>query len=85
MDKCISAISPLVKKYYDQLASQASDAENEILLSAPAFDEHEAMRAISTILGGWISQGKNVKEFEESAALHFGTASGIGPFVYTLF
>jgi CDP-6-deoxy-D-xylo-4-hexulose-3-dehydrase len=77
VDKCISAISPLVKKYYDQLASQASDADNEIRLSAPTFDEHEAMRAISTILGGWISQGKNVKEFEESAALYFGTASGI--------
>jgi CDP-4-dehydro-6-deoxyglucose reductase, E1 len=77
VDKCIAAIFPLVKEYYDRQAAQVDDAGNEVRLSAPAFDEHEAMRAISTILGGWISQGKNVREFEESAARYFGTGSGI--------
>lgn len=77
MDKCISAIAPLIKEYYDQLASTASGEGNEVRLSAPAYDEREAMGAISTILSGWISQGKNVREFEESFARYVGSDSGI--------
>jgi len=77
LENYISAIRPLIMEYYDTLLRQVPEASNEISLSAPAFDEKEAMRAIETILGGWISQGKNVSEFEQSAASYFSTASGI--------
>jgi len=77
VEKCISEIAPIVKDYYDRLSSKRPDLTSSVQLSAPAFDEREAMRAISTILSGMISQGANVKEFEENAAQYFGTRSGI--------
>jgi len=77
VDKCISEIAPIVKDYYDRLSSRSGGLTSGVRLSAPAFDEREAMRAISTILSGMISQGANVKEFEENAAQYFGTSNGI--------
>ena len=77
MEKFIEAIEVIVKDYYDQLKSSPPKLDNNVRLSAPAFDHLEAMRAISTILSGWISQGKNVKEFEDSFASYVGCSKGI--------
>ena len=35
------------------------------------------MNAIRTILGGWISQGPNVKSFEDRYSSYIGTKHGI--------
>ncbi len=77
MEPLLTKIAPLVEAYYRQTLEPSAAATKTVRLSAPAFDHREAMRAFSTILGGWISQGKNVREFESAYARYIGCASGI--------
>ena len=76
MSVYIDKIAELVREFYAEQARTAR-SDGRIRLSAPAFDDREAMNAIRTILGGWISQGPNVQEFERRFAGYVGVAHGV--------
>lgn len=73
----LEELEGLVRRYYAAAAQEAASPER-VSLSSTAFDAREAMRAIRTILEGWISQGPNVREFERAFSSSIGRASGIG-------
>ena len=77
MEQILSQIEDLVRSYYDQVLSESSETIDKIFLSEPAYDSHEAIGAIRTILGGWISQGPNVKKFEHAFSGYIGGSKGI--------
>jgi CDP-6-deoxy-D-xylo-4-hexulose-3-dehydrase len=77
MDKILTQIEDLVREYYEALFNEQTDKIDKIFLSEPAYDSREAIGAIRTILGGWISQGPNVKKFESSFARYIGANIGI--------
>ncbi len=62
MKQILTQIEDLVRKYYETLFKEQTDKIDKIYLSEPAYDSREAISAIRTILGGWISQGPNVKK-----------------------
>jgi CDP-6-deoxy-D-xylo-4-hexulose-3-dehydrase len=75
--KILSEIEGLVRSYYETLGKEPSSTAERITLSMPAYDWREATRAIRTILGGWISQGPNVVDFEKDFAQYSGCQTGI--------
>ena len=77
MDQILLKIEELVRRYYDMLLKEVPTDVHKVSLSAPAFDSREAIGAIRTILGGWISQGPKVKEFESSFSNYVGKTVGI--------
>ncbi|HDZ61684.1 MAG TPA: DegT/DnrJ/EryC1/StrS family aminotransferase [Nitrospirae bacterium] len=77
MKQILAQIEELVRKYYDKLSEGQTDEIDKIFLSEPAFDSREAIGAIRTILGGWISQGPNVKKFEAAFSGYTGRDIGI--------
>lgn len=77
MKDILTQIEDLVRKYYEDISKGQTDGINKIFLSEPSYDSREAIRAIRTILGGWISQGPNVKQFENSFAEYTGRTTGI--------
>ncbi len=77
MDQILAQIEDLVRKYYDNILKDQGDRIEKVFLSEPAFDSREAIRAIRTILGGWISQGPNVKKFESAFSGYIGGDIGI--------
>jgi CDP-6-deoxy-D-xylo-4-hexulose-3-dehydrase len=76
MEQILAQIEDLVKVYYDKIINEEPETER-ISLSAPAFDSKEAIRAIRTILSGWISQGPNVKNFENEFSRYIGRPIGV--------
>lgn len=72
----VAQIEALIRRYYKAVSTPPS--AQRISLSSTAFDAREAIRAMRTILQGWISQGPNVKTFEEMFATMVGCSSGIG-------
>lgn len=78
MDQILSEIGNLVRRYYEESTKGRHDSVEQVSLSAPSYDAREAMRAIRTILGGWISQGPNVREFEKAFADYVGGTAGVG-------
>ena len=66
MKQILTQIEDLVRDYYASLTKEQTNEIDKIFLSEPAYDSREAIGAIRTILGGWISQGPNVKKFETS-------------------
>lgn len=77
MERILSDIESLIKAYYDELSKRQPDKIDKIFLSEPAYDSREAINAIRTILGGWISQGPNVKKFENLFSEYIGGKIGI--------
>lgn len=77
MKQILTQIEELVRNYYDKLSEEQTDEIDKIFLSEPAYDSREAIGAIRTILGGWISQGPNVKKFESSFSEYIGGEIGI--------
>ena len=77
MKQILAQIEDLVRSYYDKVLGESSDAVDKIFLSEPAYDSREAIAAIRTILGGWISQGPNVKKFEAVFSGYTGRDIGI--------
>lgn len=77
MEQILGEIDALIQRYYEMAARQPVPARRQVRLSAPAFDAREASRAMRTILGGWISQGPNVKAFEQAFSRYIGRAHGI--------
>lgn len=77
MEEILVQIDKLVRTYYEKLLKEQSGDIDKIFLSAPTFDSREAISAIRTILGGWISQGPNVRKFESSFAQYIGKTIGI--------
>jgi CDP-6-deoxy-D-xylo-4-hexulose-3-dehydrase len=77
MKQILTQIEDLVRKYYDSLSEGSQEKIEKIFLSEPAYDSREAINAIRTILGGWISQGPNVKKFESSFSQYIGGDIGI--------
>ena len=67
-------IMKLIEKYYE--IPTPSD-KNRVTLSTSFYDSKEIKRAVSTLLSGWISQGKNVKEFENLFSKIIGCKYGI--------
>jgi len=67
----VSEIKNLIKAYYK---NKINDVKNkkEITLSEPNYDEKEIFPLIETALKGWISQGKNVSQFERDFAKKVG-------------
>jgi len=58
----LKKIDDLLSEYYK--TSQEESLQKKLSLSELLYDEKEWSRAIHTMLGGWISQGPNVKQFE---------------------
>ena len=77
MENTFKEIEELVRRHYAMLEKQRPDQIDRVSLSAPAFDAREALRAIRTILDGWISQGPNVREFEREFAKYIGSSRGV--------
>ena len=77
MEQILIQIENLVRFYYEKSLSKSPDGTKRIFLSEPAYDSREAISAIRTILGGWISQGPTVKEFERLFAQYIGKSAGI--------
>ena len=77
MERILAQIDDLVRKYYEDLFKKQNDGIDKIFLSEPAYDSREAIAAIRTILGGWISQGPNVKKFEAVFSGYTGRDIGI--------
>ena len=77
MEHILAQIEDLIRRYYDRIPGDSSETIDKIFLSEPAYDSREAIGAIRTILGGWISQGPNVKKFEEAFSLYIGGSTGI--------
>ncbi|GBE16566.1 L-glutamine:2-deoxy-scyllo-inosose aminotransferase [bacterium BMS3Abin15] len=77
MDQILTQIEELVRKYYDDLFKNQPEEVGKIFLSEPSYDSREAIGAIRTILGGWISQGPNVKKFESSFSKYIGGTIGV--------
>ena len=77
MDQILAHIEELVRKYYDNFSKDHTEKIGKIFLSEPSYDSREAIRAIKTILGGWISQGPNVRKFESAFAGYIGKSKGI--------
>lgn len=77
IEHILAQIEDLVRQYYDMLFKGEPADSDRISLSAPAYDSREANRAIKTILGGWISQGPNVREFESLFSRYTGKSLGI--------
>ncbi len=79
MDNTLNEIEKLVCLYYEDLAKkEAAKKVDRVSLSMPMFDSREAIRAIRTLLGGWISQGPNVAAFEKAFAQYIGCKAGVG-------
>ncbi len=77
MDQILGKIEDLVRRYYDELSKKQPEKMRKIFLSEPAYDSREAISAIRTILGGWISQGPNVRKFESLFSQYIGKSFGI--------
>jgi CDP-6-deoxy-D-xylo-4-hexulose-3-dehydrase len=77
MEEIQKKIEALIKEYYDTAQKSKPDKIEKIFLSEPAYDSREAIRAVRTILGGWISQGPNVREFERKFSEYIGRKIGI--------
>ncbi len=77
MKQILTQIEDLVRDYYAALTKEQTNEIDKIFLSEPAYDSREAIGAIRTILGGWISQGPNVRKFETSFAEYMGKPIGI--------
>jgi CDP-6-deoxy-D-xylo-4-hexulose-3-dehydrase len=77
MEQILAQIEDLVRAYYNKIPGSPSDIIDKIFLSEPVYDSHEAIGAIRTILGGWISQGPNVKKFESSFSEYIGGRAGV--------
>lgn len=77
MENTYKEIEELVRRHYVLLGQQRPDRIDRVSLSAPAFDAREALRAIRTILDGWISQGPNVREFERDFSKYVGCSKGV--------
>ena len=78
MSEILNKIEILVKQHYSELSADKANQEmGQIRLSEPFYDSREAMNAIRTILGGWISQGPNVRKFERQFSQYIGTDHGI--------
>ena len=78
MSRIIDQISELVNRHYTELEQKKiNESSDSVFLSEPYFNSEEAMNAIRTILGGWISQGPNVKSFEDRYSSYIGTKHGI--------
>lgn len=77
MKQILAQIEELVRKYYDDLFKNQPEEVGKIFLSEPSYDSREAIGAIRTILGGWISQGPNVKKFESSFSKYIGGTIGV--------
>lgn len=75
-DAIRAQIEELLRRYYE--AAPAQPPSDRVSLSSTAFDAREAIRALRTILDGWISQGPNVKAFEQAFARFIGRAAGVG-------
>jgi CDP-6-deoxy-D-xylo-4-hexulose-3-dehydrase len=76
-EKIAVQIEALIKKFYAAAKAGAARPADKVALSAPAMDSQEAIRVMRTFLGGWISQGPNVREFEGRFARYVGSAAGI--------
>jgi CDP-6-deoxy-D-xylo-4-hexulose-3-dehydrase len=77
MEKILAQIEDLVRSCYDKMQSDTSEEINRIFLSEPVYDSREAIGAIRTILGGWISQGPNVRKFEDAFSKYIECSKGI--------
>ncbi len=77
MEQILAQIEDLVRAYYEKSLSKSSGEQGKIFLSEPAYDSREAIGAIRTILGGWISQGPNVRKFESAFSEYIGKSIGI--------
>lgn len=77
MEEILDQIDTLIRRYYEAAARRPAKASRTVGLSAPAFDAREAIRAVRTILGGWISQGPNVRQFESAFAAYVGRRRGV--------
>ena len=77
MKETIEKIEELIRSFYQIKVNQEKIDYTRIPLAAPIYDSKEAIRGIRTILNGWISQGENVKKFENDFANYIGCYFGI--------
>jgi len=77
MTNIIENIEEMVKLFYETKLRQKKVDYSKVSLAEPIYDSKEAIRGIKTILNGWISQGENVKLFENNFSKYIGCKSGI--------
>lgn len=77
MEQILLQLDELIRKYYDALFSEKRSENKKIFLSEPTYDSREAIHAIRTILGGWISQGAKVRTFESIFSEYVGGTAGV--------
>lgn len=70
----LSELDRAIDEWY---ASAGADVDTAVRLSSLAFDAREIRAALRTMLGGWISQGPVVREFESEFASYVGVKHGI--------
>ena len=78
MQNIVNRLEELITEYYKCAKQRIEDSQNfAVSLSAPLYDEREAILALQTILEGWISQGPKVRKFEQMFARYIGCSHGI--------
>ena len=62
-NQIVKELSVLIDQYYE---IQTPIKDHKVAISTTCYDSSEIKKALQALLSGWISQGKNVKEFEKS-------------------
>jgi len=64
----------IIKKYYEQ---EKKKIDNKIHIAEPFIGSEEIISILEVLFSGWISQGKNVREFEKAFANYLGCKDAI--------
>ncbi len=77
-ESILGNLEKLIEKYHEiGSQKQVEPGKRKIQVSIPSYDHQETVRVLKTMLSGWITQGPQVKEFENKFAEYCQSKYGV--------
>ena len=67
-DKTLSKINGLIEKYIDDQNIKFIPGKTRVQFAGPVYGSEEIKASLNSLLSGWFTAGKNVREFEKRFA-----------------